>query len=641
MLEKDGERSNLQPEVSHPDDFLGIHIPPLPKPDLPIISPDLELFWESSKYTYLAVQTALQNQADGTATSAGSDRMTVVEAPEKTNADFGVAVHRLSPKLGKPPHLIAAELADNFNQSPKPKYVTNAKADGPFLNFELDMNGLGTKIVSQIEELGDRYGEQNIGNGKTVIIDCSSPNIAKHMSVGHLRSTVIGESLAKIYSAGGYSVIRDNHLGDWGTQFGMLGRAVELWGGDIPELQDGSNQVDGLYQLYVKMHDEIEKEKTVLKSATGLEDAETSLEKEGRAWFQRLEEGDPQARHMWEWAKNLSLTEFQRVYDMLGVKFEYSLGESEYVGMLQDVVSAYQDSSISQIDDKGRVSVDLTEENLNPLVIQKSDGTSLYATRDLATLAARTAWFHPDKILYVVGGDQIDYFKQVFAAFKHFAGDDTPEMEHVYFGMVSLPEGKMSTRKGRVVFLEDVLQEAIGRAKEKIVQSNKEIPEDEIDKIASQVGVGSLIYFDLGHGKERNIRFDLNEALSFDGNTGPYLQYAHARANAILRKAEETGIDINHEQNVSLQTPIEIKLVKELGKFPEAIKKAIESNAPVEVATATFQIADLFSKFYMQSHILSDTDASRINSRLRLTAASAQVIKNGLNLLGIEAPERM
>lgn len=631
-----GERDTRALQPDRKDRMFGIHIPPLPAPDIPIPIPELEHMPTPADYAFTAVKSALQEQADNTAERLGASRLAVVEAPDNVDADFGVAVHRLAAVAKQPPTRIAEALAENFNaHDVKPRHVLQAKTEGPFLNFDLDMNSLGTEIVNQVEAMGDKYGEQNIGNGKKVVIDCSSPNIAKYMSVGHLRSTVIGEALTRIYRAGGYEVIRDNHLGDWGTQFGMLGRAHELWAGEIPELQGGTDSVRGLYKLYVKMHEEIEREKE------GNPDKESSLEREGREWFKRLEEGDPDARAMWQWSLDQSLTEFDRVYDMLGSKFEYKLGESQYVGMNADVIRALQERGVAERDPKGAVVVNLDEEKLNRLVIQKSDGTSLYATRDLATLAARTAWFDPDKILYVVGGDQKDYFKQVFSTFRRLAGDEAPDIEHVSFGMISLPEGKMSTRKGRVVFLEEVLQQAIAKAREKMSQSGHELPPEEIDRIAQQVGVGAVMYFDLGHGRDRNIKFDLDDALSFEGNTGPYLQYTHARAKAILRRGEEAGIQANPEAPVEVNSQIEEDLVKELGKFPESISRAIQGNNPTEVATQTFTTAELFNKFYNQSHILSDDDTAQRDARLRLTAASAQVIHNGLNLLGIQAPERM
>jgi arginyl-tRNA synthetase len=310
--------------------------------------------------------------------------------------------------------------------------------------------------------------------------------------------------------------------------------------------------------------------------------------------------------------------------------------------MLPDVVDSLLKNKIAQTDEKGAVTVEFPKDKkINNLMIRKSDGASLYATRELATLTARTAWFNPDKILYVVGGDQKNYFNQVFTTFDQLTKEKKPHLEHVSFGMVSLPEGKMSTRKGRVIFLEDVLNEAISRARATAEKTNRNLTKDEIDQIARQTGVGAVIYLDLGQSRDRNIKFDWDQALSLEGNSAPYIQYSHARGESILRKAKEEGIEINLEQEAEFTLPTEVKLIKNLGKFPKVLTKAIEANEPSVVAEYVFKTADLYNQFYQEASILKESDASKRNSRLRLTAAATQVIKNGLNLLGIEAPDKM
>lgn len=657
--------------------YFGIRIPELPKSEIPIVSPDIENMPGPEDYVLTGIHAGLSRQLEAIAAPHNARLLLTRVADKAIGADFAINVTPLARRQNKN---VASTALEVSSQIKHPEYIKGVTGIGAYLNFEIDMHIAGTEILSQIKEMGDKYGEQNIGEGKRVVIDLSSPNIAKHMSVGHLRSTVIGESLARIYKAAGYEVIRDNHLGDWGTQFGMLGRAVELWGDEFPELQDpNANKVNALYKLYVQMHDEIKTEKEAIKAATGLEDPETSLEKEGKDWFRRLEEGDPEAYRLWNWARDLSMTEFERVYDLLDDKFEYQLGESEYIKMLPDVVQSFRTNGIADIDEKNRIAVDLSDQKMDPLVIQKSDGTSLYSTRDLACLAAREAWFDPEKILYVVGGDQQTYFKQVFAAFDKLAGEEGPEVQHVYFGLVKVAGEKMSTREGRVVFLEDVIRESIKRAHEKMFlpkdteNRSEPLPQDQALEVARQVGVGAVIYSDLKQVRERNIDFNLDEALSFEGNSGPYLQYAHARARSIERKALERGIEIDTTQPLKFssdetQEEIEGKtargeeipeddlknqlneiqnaisaenLLKLLGQFPEAIAKAIKENQPSIVAEATFKVADEFNKFYHSSPVLAETNPQVRNSRLRLTVASAQVIRNGLNLLGIEAPERM
>lgn len=662
-----------EPTVKGEPTLYGIRVLPLPLSELPIISPDVESMPKPQDYPWEGVKVTLQEQADATVQKAADVAQTpldtlklpIQEPANMKRGDFAVAVFSLAKPLGIRPQEIASTIADNFNNGEGVPLIDGAVAEGGYVNFRLETQAFGRAVLSDIEEKGERYGEQNIGNGDTIVIDCSSPNVAKHMSVGHLRSTIIGESLSRIYKATGYEVIRDNHLGDWGTQFGMLGRAYELWGDEI----EGADSVQGLYHLYVKIHDEIEKEKAAIEpsitatrheknlrnflsmeideeqAATAPqpdERVETSLEKEGRAWFKRLEEGDPEALDLLHRATTMSLGEFKRVYELLGTGYEYNLGESYFVPMIPDVVRALQDRGIASSDERGALTVNFPEgEKLRRLVVQKSDGTSLYATRDLATLVARTSWFEPQKIVYVVGGDQKEYFKQVFAAFDLLSDGEGPETEHISFGMISLPEGKMSTRKGRVVFLEDVLTDAIAKAKEKIVETNKDLTPDEIDRIAQQVGVGAIVYTDLGQGRERNIKFDIDQALSLEGNSAPYIQYAHARAKSILRKAEEQGITTTVEEEPTFELEVEQELVRQLATYPEAVREALASSQPSKVADYTHKTAQLFSQFYRETRILTEQDKAKQATQLRLTAATAQVIANGLRLLCIEAPDKM
>ena len=371
-------------------------------------------------------------------------------------------------------------------------------------------------------------------------------------------------------------------------------------------------------------------------------DGESTLEREGRAWFKRLEEGDPKALEMLNWSTSQSLSEFQRIYDLLGADFEYKLGESFYVPMIPDVVTSLIKKKVAERDDEGAVMINFDEKDkLNRLVVMKSDGTSLYASRDLATLVARTEWFEPEKIMYIVGADQTEYFRQVFKAFENWTDSKGPKLEHISFGMISLPEGKMSTRRGRVVFLEEVLTEAIDREKKIMESSKRDLSPEEIEEVSKQVGVGAVIYFDLGQGRERNIKFDWDSALSMEGNSAPYIQYAHARTRAIDRKANDTGIKTDRKEEVDFALPIEATLTKHLARFPEAVARATQENKPSVVGEYTYKTADLFNQFYKEAAIVVEPNPQKRNSRLRLTSATGQVIKNGLYLLGIQAPERM
>lgn len=618
--------------------YLGIPVPPLPEHTLPPTEPILD----KQEYIYFKLQTTLQ-QLVSSLTSSETVQMS--EPPKEIEADYAFATHPLARTLRRSPADIATSLSETINSGGRPDLIAIVSAQNGFLNFSIDTNPYGEQVLKEIEDYKADYGRQNTGNGKTIVIDCSSPNVAKFMSVGHLRSTIIGESLARINQATGHKVIRDNHLGDWGTQFGMLARAHELWNDEYEELRDGGDSVKGLYKLYVRIHEEVEKEKEAerIKLDDPNAEVESNLEKEGRDWFRRLESGNDKALDLLKWATEQSLTEFQRVYDLLGTKYEYMLGESFYIPMLPDILNFLKDKGIARPDDNGALTVDLEAQKLPRLVVQKSDGTSLYSTRDLATLIARTAWFDPQRILYVVGGDQREYFQQVFATFDQMTeGIQKPETEHISFGMITLPEGKMSTRAGRVVFLEEVLDEAITRAKAKTEEVSRDnLTIEEKDDIARKVGVGAVVFFDLGQGRERNIQFDWDKALSFEGYSAPYIQYAHARAEALLRRASEQKISIDVDTPPIFDQPSEISLIKHLSKFPESVAKAGLLNRPDIIAQYIYAAATRFSEFYRDVSVINEADLNTRNTRLRITQATAQVIKNGLALLCIEAPNRM
>ncbi len=633
---------------SHDQSYLGIKVPALPESNIPIVEPNLSVYPQPNEYVWTNLKNRLQSEIIDLNPTLPDTEVRITESPSTVGSDLAMACHKAARLLRRSPVQIAEELAGNL---PKPELVSRAYAQNGFVNFLLNTNTFGAQVLGEIETHQEQYGWQNIGNGQTVVIDCSSPNVAKYMSVGHLRTTIIGESLARINQATGYKVIRDNHLGDWGTQFGMLEKAYELWANDYAELRDNTDPVGGLYKLYVRIHETVATEKEAERVRLGdpKADIETPLEKEGKKWFKRLEAGDEKALELLKWATDQSLNEFQRVYDLLGTKYEYMLGESFYVSMLPSVLQYLRDQRIATLNDTGAMVVDLSSQHMNNLVVQKSDQTSLYSTRDLAALVARTAWFNPAKILYVVGEDQKDYFKQVFATFNLMTKGEGPELEHVYFGMIRLPKdgedkkvgGKMSTRKGNVVFLEDLLNESIDRAAQKTNATDRNLTEDEKLTIARQVGVGSVIFFDLGQGRERSITFDWDKALSFDGRTAPYIQYAHARTKALLRRAQQEGLKIRPDWPLKLTDPTEASLIKHLSRFPEAVAEAQANNSPTIIAEHTYQSASLFSDFYKQLGIVNEPDELHRNGRLRLTQATARVISNGLNLLCIEAPERM
>lgn len=608
-----------------------ISVPPLPSPRLPLVYPGGPNWPAPSTYAWLATASAMEDIAALLGERYGTGPLQVLDAPANVQADFGIPCHSLARILRTSPVRIAESLVPEVTASVGvPCHVF---AEAGYFNVRLDPHYVARETLAKVEALGDAYGQLNMGIGKTIVADCSSPNIAKYMSVGHLRSTVIGESLCRIGRALGYTMVRDNHLGDWGTQFGMLGRAYELWGRHDSGPDGDAGSVGALYRLYVRMHEEVEAEKTAHP------DGESTLEAEGRAWFRRLEAGDSQAFALLRWATEQSLAEFQRVYDLLGVDYEYILGESFFVPMLPALLTTLQRVEIASEQPDGSLVVDLTEDQLGHLVVRKADGASLYATRDLATLIARTAWFHPERILYVVGNDQREYFQQVFAAYRKL-DSDPPELTHVGFGLVTLPDGKMSTRRGHVLFLEDLLNEAIAGAIHRIRETGR-LEGDEAHDVARQVGCGAVIYTDLGQGRERTIRFDRDHALSLEGNTAPYIQYAHARARSVLRAAERQRITVHAGDALPFTCPVEQALSRHLAKFPRTVQQAFKDYQPSVVAEYAYRTASLFNQLYRDVPLVVETDPTTRNARLRLTACTAQVIKNALYLLGIEAPERM
>ena len=603
-----------------------IKIPEKPKSLIPIISPNIDI--KSSDYVWNSLISKLSSLISSP----------LEEPRNNINADLAFATFSLSKKLKKSPKEIANGAISKFEKI-KTQFplIKSVEQENGYVNFSLDFDIFGEKVLQEVEKYHEEYGNQNIGNNQVVVIDCSSPNIAKFMSIGHLRSTVIGESLSRIYRSLGYTTIRDNHLGDWGTQFGMLGAAYEKWGVEIPELKSKNDRdiVDGLYKLYVKIHQEIQKEKE--KSS----EKESELEKIGKLWFKKLEEGDSKARDLWQWSLDLSLREFNKIYELLGVKFEYMIGESFYIPMLSSIYETLEKSGVGTRDKTGALVVKFDAEGKDRMVFQKTDGTSIYQTRDLAAIAARIAWFNPLKILYVVGGEQQNHFRQVFETFKMlYKGAKLPELEHIYFGMLSLPEGKMSTRKGNVVFLEEFLQKAVEKAKIKIKENNPEMKEEEINELAKKIGIAAVVYFDLGQGRTRDIKFDWDKALSFEGTGSPYIQYAYTRAISVLKKAEKEKIKVD-KSKLEVNSFEEKELIKQIAKFPQIIKKAANLNQPSVIGAYACDIASLFNQFYKNNRIINAETNLQKSSRLRLTNAAAITIKKALYLLGIDVPERM
>jgi arginyl-tRNA synthetase len=543
----------------------------------------------------------------------------VVLPPAEVDADLAIPVFPLAAQRKKSPPEIAAELAGAVKPGP---LFSSATASGGYLNLSLARPAFASAVIGDLARLGERYGSSEEGAGRAVVIDYSAPNVARPMSVGHLRSTIIGAALYNLHAFTGYRPIGDNHLGDWGTQFGTLLYAYTQWLDREAYEQD---PIAELLRLYVKFDEEARKE--------------PSLRDRAREWSLRLEQGDPEARRLWEEFVRHSLAEFQRTYELLEVRFDHTLGESFYEDKTGEVI----DLAISRrvaVEDEGALIIRLDKAGITtPLLLRRRDGATLYHTRDLATAIYRIRTFRPSKILYVVGSDQRLHFRQLFAAL-HALGYGDAEYVHVDFGLVRLPAGRMSTRRGRVVFLRDVLEEAIDRARALVDEKNPELPEAERDTVARIVGVGAIKYADLSQSRVKNIVFDWDRMLSLEGDSAPYLQYTYVRARGIIRRAGETpaGETFDARAAASVQ---EWALIKHLARFPEAVHEATHSYFPHLVANYLFQLAQLFHAFYHEIPVLQAEDAELRRSRQLLVEAAATVMRTGLDLLGIRVPERM
>lgn len=538
---------------------------------------------------------------------------TKVERPKDSqNGDFAFPTFFLAKIQHKAPQVIATELLDQIDQTSFEKVIVA----GPYINFFLDKGQIAAGILAEILADPEGYGETNIGNGGNVPIDMSSPNIAKPMSMGHLRSTVIGNSLAQILVKVNYHPIKINHLGDWGTQFGKLMAAYKMWGS---EEEVKADPINTLQKYYVRFHQE-DKENP-------------ALDDDARAWFKKLEDGDEEATHLWQWFRSESLKLFMKIYDLLGIDFDSYNGEAFYNDKMDEVVQMLEDKHLLH-ESQGAEIVDLEKYNLNPALIKKTDGATLYITRDLAAAIYRKRTYEFVQSLYVVGNEQQNHFKQLKAVLKEMGFDWSDNIHHVPFGLITQGGRKLSTREGRIILLENVLNDAIELARKQIAEKNPDLSHAE--EVAKQVGVGAVVFHDLKNERLNNFDFDLEEVVRFEGETGPYVQYAHARAKSILRKAgnpDLTGTDL------ALGDPNAWEVVKSLGQFDEIIARAAWEYEPSVVAKYALQLAKDFNKYYAHSKILVEDDQK--NARLALVEAVSDVLKSSLALLGVQAPNEM
>lgn len=537
----------------------------------------------------------------------------LIEVPSHAeHGDLAFPVFQLAKVFRKAPQAIAQEVAEQVDASKFDKVV----AMGPYVNFFLKRGAVVNETLHAVLEGGASYGQSDLGQGRNVVIDMSSPNIAKPMSMGHLRSTVIGNSISLILAKLGYQPVRVNHLGDWGTQFGKLIVAYQGWG---DEAKVKADPVKELVKLYVDFHERAE--------------TQPELEDQARAIFKRLEDGDPEMLALWQWFREESLKEFQKVYDLLEVEFDSYNGEAFYNDKMDEIVEILEEKGLLSVDN-GATLVHLEDDTLPPALIKKSDGSTLYLTRDLATAYYRKRTYDFAKNLYVMGSEQSVHFKQLQTVLEMMGNEWAKDMAHVPFGLITLNGKKLSTRKGKIVLLEEVLKEAISLARQQIELKNPGL--ENKDQVARQVGVGAVVFHDLKTERMNSFDFNLEEIVQFEGETGPYVQYTHARSRSILSKYGQE-VDLSAEFDLSDDYAWEV--AKKLADYPRIIRQAGDRYEPSVVAKYLVQLAQLFNKYYANSRIL-DQDAGTA-SRIALVAAVAQVLKDGLHLLGLHAPDKM
>ena len=539
--------------------------------------------------------------------------VSMIEVPKYANqGDLAFPAFTLAKVLRKAPQAIATEIVEAVSD----KHIARAEAMGPYANFFLERSAFADEVLKEVLELGEHYGDWDYGQGRKVVIDMSSPNIAKPMSMGHLRSTVIGNAIANLEKKVGYEPIRINHLGDWGTQFGKLIEAYKLWGSE--ELVK-ADPIAELIKLYVRFHEEAELDPT--------------LDDKGRAWFKKLEDGDAEAVRLWEWFRSESLKEFNRVYDLLGVTFDSYNGEAFYNDKMDVVVDMLEDANLLKVDN-GATIVDLEKYDLPPALIKKSDGATLYMTRDLAAANYRKNTYDFAKCIYVVGMEQSNHFKQLKAVLKELNLPWSEDIVHIPFGLITLNGKKLSTRKGKIILLEGVLKEATELALKQIEAKNPSLENKEA--VAHAVGVGAVIFHDLKNDRTNNFDFALEEVVQFEGETGPYVQYTHARAMSILRKANHT---VDTKEAFSLTDDDAWEVLKLIENYPNVVRFAEEKCEPSAIAKFVINLAQAFNKYYAHTKVLVEDEA--FNSRIALVQTTASLLKQGLALLGVAAPDEM
>ena len=543
-----------------------------------------------------------------------------IEKPKGSeNGDYAFPCFRLAKELHKAPQMIANDVKENIKVDEN--QIIKIEVVGGYLNFFINKEILVKEVLNEMSE-NKEYGKSTIGNGKNIVIDYSAPNIAKPFHIGHLRSTVIGAALYKIYKYLGYNVTGINHLGDYGTQFGKLIEGYKLWGN---EYNIEENPIDELTKIYIRINQACKEDEQVLENC--------------RNNFKKLEDGDSYCVEIWKKFRELSLKEFQKVYDILGSKFDSWNGEAFYSDKMAEIIEILEKSG-KLVESEGARIIDLEDKGINtPCIIEKSNGSSTYATRDLAAIMYRARTYDFDKALYVTSYEQVLHFKQVFEVAKILGLDEkyTNGLEHVAFGMVLLPTGKMSTREGTSVKLSELLDEAISRAKTIIEQKNPEL--ENKDEVSKKVGVGAVIFNDLAQSRVKDEIFDWDTILNFQGETGPYIQYTYVRTKSVIEKVG--GIPAIKEIDINLlQDEFSIRLIKLIYELEDILVQVTDKNEPSILSRYLIDVAKAYSNFYNENKIINE-DKNLQNARVYLTYSVGKILKIGAGLLGIEMPDRM
>lgn len=537
----------------------------------------------------------------------------LIERPKNAKmGDYAFPAFILAKTMHKNPAIIAKDIAENLSSDD----FASIQAVGPYVNFAIDHEKLVSSTLKDVLAEKEHYGDQKLGEGN-VPIDMSSPNIAKPMSMGHLRSTVIGNSIAKTMEKVGYTPIKINYLGDYGTQFGKLIAAYKHWGNEEDVKKD---PIMSLFHYYVRFHKEAEDN--------------PELDDEGRKWFKKLEDGDPEAVRLWKWFREVSLKDFKRIYNELGVTFDSYNGEAFFNDKMQPVIDELKEKGLLH-ESQGAQVVDMGPDE-NPAIIVKSDGTSIYLTRDLAAAEWRMKEYNFVKMLYVVGNEQAQHFVELKTVLKKMGYDWADEIHHVPFGLITQGGKKLSTRKGNVVFLDQVLKDAVSLAKKQIQEKNPDLANQ--DQVAHDVGVGAVVFHDLKNDRLDNFDFNLEEVVRFEGDTGPYVQYTNARAQSVLRKAAAMG-EKPSDTDLALNDDWAFAVAKDLADFPRIVARASEKFEPSVIAKYSLDLAKKFNKYYANVKILTKDD--KIGARLALVRATSIVLTESLRLLGVNAPKEM